>query len=117
MDVFCLRERDLLERFAAEVSQHQAQGKNKDQSFILVRTFLFLFLKLPLFLSSSFSPWHSFLSLFVSTFPIPKFEQSHQLAEDLGRAYSERAIFVTFIEAEATLPAGPLKVYLNICCS
>lgn len=74
MDVFCLRERDLLERFAAEVSQHQAQGKNKDQSFIL----------------------------------------SHQLAEDLGRAYSERAIFITFIEAEATLPAGPLKNLLGL---
>lgn len=114
MDVFCLRERDLLERFAAEVSLHQAQGKNKEQSFILVRTFLLLFLKLPL---SSFLVRHSFLSLFVFTFPIPKFEQSHQLAEDLGRAYSEHAIFLTFIEAEATLPAGPLKVYLNICSS
>ncbi|KAK9150407.1 hypothetical protein Syun_008716 [Stephania yunnanensis] len=33
--IFRLRERDLLTRFAAEVSNHQAQGQNKEYAFIL----------------------------------------------------------------------------------
>ncbi|XP_028062834.1 acyl-coenzyme A oxidase 3, peroxisomal-like [Camellia sinensis] len=72
-DIFCLRERDLLSRFAAEVSEHQAQGQSKEYAFIL----------------------------------------SHQLAEDLGRAFSERAIFQTFIEAEAAVSTGSLKNILG----
>ncbi|KAI3866020.1 hypothetical protein MKX03_016372 [Papaver bracteatum] len=35
MDIFCLRERDLLHRFASEVSQLQAQGESKVNAFIL----------------------------------------------------------------------------------
>ncbi|XP_042518311.1 acyl-coenzyme A oxidase 3, peroxisomal-like [Macadamia integrifolia] len=35
MDIFCLRERDLLKRFAADVSQHEAQGESKAFAFIL----------------------------------------------------------------------------------
>lgn len=35
-DIFCLRERDLLSRFAAEVSAHEAQGQSKEYAFILV---------------------------------------------------------------------------------
>ncbi|XP_065873341.1 acyl-coenzyme A oxidase 3, peroxisomal-like isoform X2 [Euphorbia lathyris] len=35
MDAFCLRERDLLNRFAAEVSQHQAKGESKEYAFLL----------------------------------------------------------------------------------
>lgn len=38
IDVFHLRERDLLSRFAAEVSQYQAQGESKESAFLLVRT-------------------------------------------------------------------------------
>ncbi|GFS34770.1 acyl-CoA oxidase 3 [Actinidia rufa] len=73
-DIFCLRERDLLSRFAAEVSQHQARGQNKEYAFIL----------------------------------------SYQLAEDLGKAFSERAIFQTFVDAEATLSSGSLKNVLGL---
>ena len=36
--------------------------------------------------------------------------QCHQLAQDLGRAFSDRAILQTFIEAETTVSGGPLKV-------
>ena len=36
--------------------------------------------------------------------------QSYQLAEDLGRAFSDRTILQTFINVEATVPAGSLKV-------
>ncbi|KAL5573649.1 hypothetical protein UlMin_023246 [Ulmus minor] len=74
MDAFCLRERDLLKRFAAEVSQYQKQGESKEYSFIL----------------------------------------SYQLAEDLGRAFSEKAILQTFSDVEATLPAGSLKDVLGL---
>ncbi|XP_059449971.1 acyl-coenzyme A oxidase 3, peroxisomal-like [Corylus avellana] len=73
-DALCLRERDLLNRFAAEISQYQAQGESKEYAFIL----------------------------------------SYQLAEDLGRAFTERAILQTFIEAEATVPAGSLKDILSL---
>uniref|UniRef100_A0A2N9I7S6 Acyl-coenzyme A oxidase n=1 Tax=Fagus sylvatica TaxID=28930 RepID=A0A2N9I7S6_FAGSY len=73
-DAFCLRERDLLNRFAAEVSQFQAQGESKEYAFIL----------------------------------------SYQLAEDLGRAFAEKEILQTFIQAEATVPAGSLKDLLAL---
>ncbi|KAM5578249.1 hypothetical protein ABKV19_008519 [Rosa sericea] len=69
MDAFCLRERDLLNRFAVEVSQRQKQGESKEYSVLL----------------------------------------SYQLAEDLGRAFSDRTILQTFIDVEATVPAGSLK--------
>ncbi|XP_050379349.1 acyl-coenzyme A oxidase 3, peroxisomal-like [Argentina anserina] len=69
MDAFCLRERDLLNRFAMEVSQRQKQGESKENSILL----------------------------------------SYQLAEDLGRAFSDRTILQTFIDVEATVPAGSLK--------
>ncbi|KAK9906083.1 hypothetical protein M0R45_000028 [Rubus argutus] len=72
MDAFCLRERDLLNRFAMEVSQRQKQGESKEYSFLL----------------------------------------SYQLAEDLGRAFSDRTILQTFINVEATVPAGSLKSVL-----
>lgn len=37
IDAFCLRERDLLNRFAAEVSERQANGESKEYAFISVR--------------------------------------------------------------------------------
>lgn len=37
MNIFQLRERDLLNRFAAEVAQHQAQGVSREITFTLVR--------------------------------------------------------------------------------
>ncbi|GAU46772.1 hypothetical protein TSUD_92670 [Trifolium subterraneum] len=74
IDLFHLRERDLLKRFAEEVSEHQSQGNSKESAFIL----------------------------------------SYQLAEDLGRAFSERAILKTFMEAESALPAGSLKDVLGL---
>ncbi|KAF3443209.1 hypothetical protein FNV43_RR12890 [Rhamnella rubrinervis] len=73
MDAFCLRERDLLNCFALEVSQYLKQGQSKEYAFIL----------------------------------------SYQLAEDLGKAFSERQILQTFIDAEATVPAGSLKDVLG----
>lgn len=48
MDAFCLRERDLLNRFAMEVSQHQKHGQSKEHAFILVRV-LCLFIQIILF--------------------------------------------------------------------
>ncbi|KDP31760.1 hypothetical protein JCGZ_12221 [Jatropha curcas] len=74
INAFCLRERDLLSRFAAEVSQHQANGESKERAFIM----------------------------------------SYQLAEDLGRAFSDRLILQTFIEAETTVSAGSLKNVLGL---
>ncbi|KAJ9686212.1 hypothetical protein PVL29_015220 [Vitis rotundifolia] len=72
-DIFCLRERDLLIRFAAEISQLQAQGLSREYALL----------------------------------------QSYQLAEDLGRAFSDRAILQTFLDAEAAVSSGPLKVNIG----
>lgn len=74
IDLFHLRERDLLRRFAEEVLERQSLGESKESTFIL----------------------------------------SYQLAQDLGRAFSERAILKTFMEAESTLPAGSLKDVLGL---
>ncbi|XP_014524427.1 acyl-coenzyme A oxidase 3, peroxisomal [Vigna radiata var. radiata] len=74
IDLFHLRERDLLRRFAEEVVEYQARGESKESAFIL----------------------------------------SYQLAEDLGRAFSERAILKTFIDVESTLPACSLKNVLGL---
>ncbi|KAJ8638838.1 hypothetical protein MRB53_015532 [Persea americana] len=71
--ILCLRERDLLNRFAAEVSQYQAQGESKEYAVIL----------------------------------------SYQLAEDLARAFTDRAIYKIFLEAEMT-SSGPLKTVLGL---
>ncbi|KAK6134356.1 hypothetical protein DH2020_031897 [Rehmannia glutinosa] len=73
-DIFCLRERDLLNRFAAEVSKYQAQGESKESAFVA----------------------------------------SYQLAEDLGRAFSDRAILQTFLEAENNATDAPLKNALGL---
>lgn len=73
-DIFCLRERDLLIRFAAEMSQLQAQGLSREYALL----------------------------------------QSYQLAEDLGRAFSDRAILQTFLDAEAAVSSGPLKSMLSL---
>ncbi|XP_054816579.1 acyl-coenzyme A oxidase 3, peroxisomal-like [Prosopis cineraria] len=74
IDMFRLRERDLLSRFAAKVSEYKAQGESAESAFI----------------------------------------QSFQLAEDLGRAFSERAMLQTFMDAESALPAGSLKNILGL---
>lgn len=37
IDPFHLRERDLLRRFVAEVSQYQTEGETEESAFILVR--------------------------------------------------------------------------------
>lgn len=47
--------------------------------------------------------------------------QSYQLAEDLGRAFADKVILLTSLDAEANVPAGPLKVngfyfLMNILC-
>ncbi|KAL3632214.1 Acyl-coenzyme A oxidase 3, peroxisomal [Castilleja foliolosa] len=73
-DIFCLRERDLLNRFSAEVSVHQAQGESKESAFIA----------------------------------------SYQLAEDLGRACSDRMILQTFTDAENDVTDAPLKNVLGL---
>ncbi|KAJ0989396.1 hypothetical protein J5N97_007752 [Dioscorea zingiberensis] len=73
-DIFCLRERDLLNRFASEVSQLQTQGASKENAMIL----------------------------------------SYQLAEELGRAFSERSILQTFMEDEINLSTGPLKEVMGL---
>ncbi|KAK9074404.1 hypothetical protein SSX86_007002 [Deinandra increscens subsp. villosa] len=73
-DIFCLRERDLLQRFVAEVSQLQAQGESKEHIFTV----------------------------------------TYQTAEDLGRAFSDRLILQTYLDVEATVPAGSLKSVLGL---
>ncbi|XP_022850036.1 acyl-coenzyme A oxidase 3, peroxisomal [Olea europaea var. sylvestris] len=73
-DIFCLRERDLLNRFAAEVSQYQAQGESKESAFVL----------------------------------------SYQVAEDLGKAFSDRAILQCAIEAENNVTDASLKSILGL---
>ncbi|GAA0143600.1 oxidoreductase [Lithospermum erythrorhizon] len=73
-DIFCLRERELLNRFAGEVSQRQSAGGSKEYAFV----------------------------------------ESYQLAEDLGRAFADRAIFETFTKAEASVPSGSVKDILSL---
>lgn len=73
-DIFCLRERDLLNRFAAEVSEHQSAGQSKEYASIL----------------------------------------SYEVAQDLGKAFSERAIFNAFQGAEEGLPDGKSKNILGL---
>jgi acyl-CoA oxidase len=36
MDLYCLRERDLLKQFTEEVSLHLAQGKSREKALMLV---------------------------------------------------------------------------------
>ncbi|KAG6404904.1 hypothetical protein SASPL_132481 [Salvia splendens] len=73
-DIFCLRERDLLNRFAAEVSKYLAQGESKESAF----------------------------------------NASYQLAEDLGRAFTDLAILQTFVEAENSVTDASLKNVLSL---
>lgn len=74
MDIFHLRERDLLERLAAEISQCVSQGTTTAVAFTM----------------------------------------SYELAEDLGRAFSERAVLDSFILAETKLAAGSMKDILGL---
>lgn len=69
MDIFFLRERDLLHRFASAVSQLQAQGESKENAFML----------------------------------------TYQTAEDLAKAFTERSVLQTFVEAEVAVSDGALK--------
>lgn len=73
-DIFCLKERDLLNRFAAEISLLQSQGQSKEHAFMM----------------------------------------SYQLAEDLGKAYSDRAILQTFIDAETSTTDKAVKTILGL---
>ncbi|XP_020261803.1 acyl-coenzyme A oxidase 3, peroxisomal-like isoform X2 [Asparagus officinalis] len=72
-DVFYLRERHLLRRFAAEIPQYQAQGESKEKAILL----------------------------------------SYRLGEELARAFTERTILQTIIEAEI-LSSDPLKDVLGL---
>ncbi|KAG2267192.1 hypothetical protein Bca52824_061747 [Brassica carinata] len=65
-NVFCLRERDLLERFTSEVAQLQGRGESRESS----------------------SSCDGVL-------------QNHELVEDLGKAFTEKAILQTILDAEA----------------
>ncbi|RZC46593.1 hypothetical protein C5167_039538 [Papaver somniferum] len=69
MDIFFLRERDLLHRFASAVSQLQAQGESKENAFML----------------------------------------TYQTAEDLAKAFTERSVLQTFVEAEVAVSDSALK--------
>ncbi|XP_078438670.1 acyl-coenzyme A oxidase 3, peroxisomal-like [Wolffia australiana] len=69
IDLLRLRERDLLERFSKEVSDHQARGAKKDYAIVL----------------------------------------SFQVGEELGRAFSDRAVLQTLLDVEAAAAEGPLK--------
>ncbi|KAH0905772.1 hypothetical protein HID58_037599 [Brassica napus] len=73
-NVFCLRERDLLERYTCEVAELQERGKSREFSFLL----------------------------------------SHQLSEDLSKAFAEKAILQAVLDAEAKLPAGSIKDVMGL---
>ncbi|KAH9309532.1 hypothetical protein KI387_037443, partial [Taxus chinensis] len=66
VDIFHLRERNLLERLAMEISQFVSQGKSTGTAFTM----------------------------------------SYKLAEDLGRAFSQRAVLDSVISAEAKLSSS-----------
>ncbi|KAG7645300.1 Acyl-CoA oxidase C-terminal [Arabidopsis thaliana x Arabidopsis arenosa] len=72
--VFCLRERDLLERFTSEVAELQGRGESREFLFLL----------------------------------------NHQLSEDLSKAFTEKAILQTVLDAEAKLPPGSVKDVLGL---
>lgn len=110
-EILCLRERDLLGRFAAEVSRYQAQGESKEYAVILVRVSLTV-ISFPVTVSihSSYQVFLLLCSLLLLQL-FPSY-QSYQLAEDLARAFTDRAIFQIFLEAEMT-SSGPLKVNLD----
>eukprot|EP01018_Ginkgo_biloba_P000656 Gb_13273 [translate_table: standard] len=74
IDIFHLRERDLLERLATEVSQLVLEGETKTSAFNL----------------------------------------SHELAVDLGRAFSQRAILESLVSAETKQSAGSVKDVLGL---
>ncbi|KAJ8465323.1 hypothetical protein OPV22_027875 [Ensete ventricosum] len=74
LDLLCLRERDLLGRYASEVSQYQAHGESKKMAVLL----------------------------------------SHQLADELARAFTERTILQIFADDEMIQSAGPLKELLGL---
>ncbi|KAJ4836034.1 Acyl-coenzyme A oxidase 3, peroxisomal [Turnera subulata] len=74
IDVFRVRERDLLHRFAAEVSDYQANGETKESAILL----------------------------------------AYQLAEDLGRAFSDRVTLEILLETEASVSAASLKDVLGL---
>ncbi|KAI3818408.1 hypothetical protein L1987_12214 [Smallanthus sonchifolius] len=40
--------------------------------------------------------------------------QTYQIAEDLGRAFSDRLVLQTYLDVEATIPTGPLKCALGL---
>ncbi|KAK1425395.1 hypothetical protein QVD17_20747 [Tagetes erecta] len=42
------------------------------------------------------------------------FTVTYQIAEDLGRAFSDRLVLQTFLDVEATVPTGPLKNVLGL---
>lgn len=106
-DIFCLRERDLLNRFAAEVSQYQAQGESKESAFIVVRTLLNYKMQC---WSPSIPPIQvlSVSGSLLITYIV--FLQSYQVAEDLGIAFSDRAILQSAVEAENNVTDASLKV-------
>lgn len=114
MDILCLRERDLLNRFSAEVSQYQAQGVSTEQAFTLVRMHLFfnIFIYCYLTLIKSVPPFR-FRSLFYISHSFPFFFKTYQIAEDLGKAFADLAILKTFLEAEEAESASQLKVLRN----
>lgn len=73
-DLLSLRERELLERFAKEVSDHQARGERREYAILL----------------------------------------SYQVAEELGRAFSERALFQALLTAELAATDSTLKGVLEL---
>lgn len=96
----------MLKRYADEVSHYQAQGESKEKALLLVR---------PLLISSLFPLIYCNYSTLIDSFGFRSYtHQSYQLAEELARAFTERTIFQIFLEAEMSLPPGPLKVNVFI---
>ncbi|KAL8480952.1 hypothetical protein ACS0TY_027465 [Phlomoides rotata] len=99
-DIFCLRERDLVNRFASEISRYEVQGESKESAFMAIIKD-----------ENIYQPPCLILSVYNFTFFVPR---SYQLAEDLGRAFADRVILQTFIEAENSVTVASLKNMLSV---
>ena len=104
--MFCVRERDLLQCFVTQVLQHKAQGESLEHIATVVS-------QLDL-LNHEFRFVLVYINLSVCYTNLTFFCQTYQLAEDLGRAFSDRFILQIYLDVEATIPEGSLKV-IKVC--
>ncbi|KAG2324078.1 hypothetical protein Bca52824_006806 [Brassica carinata] len=96
-NAFSIRERDLLERYTSQVEEIQGRGESRELSFLLVS------------ISS-----HITFGLSFSYTNVSLCLQSHQISEDLSKAFTEKAILQAVLDADAKLPIGSIKDVFGI---